>query len=241
MSACRFNARNLNLVDVLRPRNYHEKSEKRLSTETTVIRKGDWVWRQRSPKGDRPKKLLLLLHGWTGDENSMWIFAPRLPEDYLIISPRGVFNTPLGGYGWQENGVHGWPKAGDFQASIEALLDLVNSLELSGGSFDLMGFSQGAALAFVIALLYPERVSKLAGLSGFLPDGLESHITTTPIRGKKVFVAHGRMDEMVPISKAREVVQALRNAGAEVLYCEEDVGHKLSAGCFRGMGEYFAN
>jgi hypothetical protein len=39
---------------------------------------------------------------------------------------------------------------------------------------------------------------------------------------------------------ARRVVQELKNAAAEVLYCEEDVGHKLSSGCFRGMGEYFA-
>lgn len=212
-----------------------------MSTETTIIQKGDWVLRKRMPESDKPNKLLLLLHGWTGDENSMWIFASRLPQDYLIISPRGIYNTPLGGYGWQENAVKGWPKAEDFQDAIDAVLDLISSLELPDARFDLMGFSQGAALAFVIALQYPQRVGKLAGLSGFLPDGLESQIATTPFREKKVFVAHGRMDEMVPIGKAREVVQALRNAGAEVVYCEEDIGHKLSPGCFRGMGEYFTN
>jgi predicted esterase len=49
------------------------------------------------------------------------------------------------------------------------------------------------------------------------------------------------MDEMVPIGRARRVVKVMKNAGAEVLYCEEDVGHKLSSGCFRGLDEYFVD
>jgi phospholipase/carboxylesterase len=215
-----------------------------MSTETTIINVGGWTFRQRNPDGNDPQRILLLLHGWTGDENSMWIFTPRLPKSYLIISPRGIFNTPFGGYGWQENSVMGWPKAGDFQASIEALLDMVDSLDFPGINherFDLMGFSQGAALAYVLALMYPDRIDKLAGLSGFLPEGLASEIEAEPLQGRKVFVAHGQKDEMVPISRARYVVQGMKDAGADVLYCEEDVGHKLSSGCFRGLEEYFAN
>jgi hypothetical protein len=34
-------------------------------------------------------------------------------------------------------------------------------------------------------------------------------------------------------------VALLEKAGATVTYCEEDVGHKLSAGCFRGLESYF--
>jgi phospholipase/carboxylesterase len=215
-----------------------------MKPETTIVQTGEWILRQRMPTGNEPNKLLLLLHGWTGDENSMWIFAPRLPEDYLIISPRGISNTPIGGFGWQDNESIGWPKTKDFQAAVEALLDLVNSIDLLSTNikkFDLMGFSQGAALAFVITLLHPERVGKLAGLSGFLPDGLENIIASKPFQGKEVFVAHGKRDEMVPIAMARHVVKSMKSAGAEVLYCEDDVGHKLSSGCFRGLGEYFAN
>jgi phospholipase/carboxylesterase len=212
--------------------------------ETIIIKSGDWILRKKTPEGDGPFKLLLLLHGWTGDENSMWIFSHRLPKSYLLISPRGIFDTPLGGYGWQDNTVKGWPKAADFQTSIEALLDLVKSLDFPGinvDQFDLMGFSQGAALANVMTLMYPEWIHKLASLSGFLPDGIESEIGAEPLQGKKVFIAHGRMDEMVPISKGRHVVQVMKNAGAEVQYCEEDIGHKLSPGCFRGIEEYFVD
>jgi phospholipase/carboxylesterase len=213
-----------------------------MSIEPNLTRIGDFVVRERFPDGPDPYKVLLLLHGWTGDENSMWIFTPRLPRNYLILAPRGITKTPLGGYGWQDEKANAWPTAVDFQQAIGDLLKLVDSIEYSGidtSNFDVMGFSQGAALAYSLALTYPDRIGKLAGLSGFLPDGLDSEIAQEALRGKHVFVAHGLRDEMVPLSKAREAVQGLKDAKAEVLYCEDNVGHKLSSGCFRGLGDYF--
>ena len=137
-----------------------------MNTETSVVEIGNWVFRQRIPVGDESHKLMLLLHGWTGDENSMWIFTPRLPENYIIISPRGIFQTPLGGYGWKENSIKGWSTMNDFQPAMHALIDLIDSLGFPGNQskrFNVMGFSQGAALAYSLALTYPERVDKLAG------------------------------------------------------------------------------
>ncbi len=215
-----------------------------MSLEPKISNIGDFIVRLRYPEAPGPHKLLLLLHGWTGDENSMWIFTPRLPKNYMIISPRGMVRTVLGGYGWRDGKANGWPKASDFRPAIEALINLVSSIQFTGietGSFDLLGFSQGAALAYSMSLMYPTRIDKLAGLSGFLPEGFDTEIGKDSLRGKKVFVAHGRKDELVPISKARKVVQELESAGAEVVYCEEDVGHKLSSGCFRGMDEYFTH
>lgn len=214
-----------------------------MSNSTKVEYIGDFVVRVDYPEVTEPLRLLIMLHGWTGDENSMWIFSPRIPKNYLVIAPRGITRTPLGGYGWQDSTLEGWSKVSDFKLAIEKLLNLIDSFESFGIDpfcFDLMGFSQGAALAYAIAFLFPERVDKVAGLSGFLPGGLESKIGDGVLEGKKIFVAHGRQDELVPIAKGREVVEGLKTAGAQVLYCEEDVGHKLSSGCFRGLKEYFA-
>jgi predicted esterase len=54
-----------------------------------------------------------------------------------------------------------------------------------------------------------------------------------------VFVAHGTRDELVPIERGRHTVQTLEQAGAQVTYCEDDVGHKLSAACFRALEAFF--
>jgi phospholipase/carboxylesterase len=215
-----------------------------MSDKTSVINIGDWIVRQRVPDEGGPFHLILLLHGWTGDENSMWIFASRLPSNYIILSPRGISDAPLGGFGWEGKGGAGWPTADNFQDAIGALFDLVASIqhpELSTDYFNVMGFSQGAALAYTILLQYPERINKLAGISGFLPDGLGEEIKDRKLLDKKIFVAHGRRDDMVSIDRARFVVKELKSAGSKVIYCEEDVGHKLSAGCFRAMDDYYSD
>jgi phospholipase/carboxylesterase len=131
----------------------------------------------------------------------------------------------------------------DFQPAIQALIGLVDSLcfpQNQVNHFNVMGFSQGAALGYALALTYPERIDKLAGLSGFFPEPTQGGLLDGTLEGKRVFVAHGLKDEMVPVDKAKQVVEALKHSGAEVIYCEEDVGHKLSSGCFRGMDDYFA-
>lgn len=205
---------------------------------------GDWILRLRIANDQKPSRLLLLLHGWTGDENSMWIFTPRIPINYLVVSPRGLYPTPLGGYGWREGEINGWSKIDDFNGAIEALLELVNSgsfTEAEVKKFSLLGFSQGAALSYALAVMHPERIDKLAGISGFMPENVNEYLNGELLRGKKVFVAHGRKDELVPIEKARGVIRILKQAGADVIYCEDDVGHKLSSNCFSGLDDYLVS
>jgi phospholipase/carboxylesterase len=211
------------------------------NTEKDIHEIGNWILRMRHPHDQEPTRLLLLLHGWTGDENSMWIFTPRVPDNYLVVSPRGMYPTSLGGYGWRGGEIDGWSKIGDFSEAIEALLRLIDSEIVSYvavENFSLMGFSQGAALSYAMTLMYPQRIDKLLGISGFMPDGAEDYVEGEELQGKTAFVAHGRMDNIVPIKKARKVVNVLKQAGAEVTYCEDDVGHKLSSSCFRGLNHY---
>ena len=201
-----------------------------------------WIMRMHIPPGDEPHPLIVLLHGWTGDENAMWIFAARLPEKAILLSPRGLFPAAVGGYGWQKNQAQGWPRWDDFLPAIDLLLSVlttVNFPDADLAQLSLVGFSQGAALAYSLALLHPERVSSLAGLSGFMPGGAENLIHRRLLEGKPVFIAHGTRDELVLVERARQSVELLAQAGANVTYCEHDVGHKLSAACFRSMQTFF--
>jgi phospholipase/carboxylesterase len=212
------------------------------SAHTVTI--GDWTIRQRYPAGPGPFPLILMLHGWTGDENAMWVFAARLPKDALLVAPRGLYSTPLGGYGWHEHKPKAWPWVDDFQPTIEALREILSPEhfpEVDFANVRMVGFSQGAALAFSFALLYPYQVRALASLSGFLPDGATALARNRPLQGKQVFMAHGARDHLVPVEKARQAAEILQQAGAQVTYCEHDVGHKLSAGCFNSLEAFFSD
>jgi predicted esterase len=63
-------------------------------------------------------------------------------------------------------------------------------------------------------------------------------IQQRPLTRKKIFVAHGTQDQMIPIDRARASMALLEQAGAQIIYCEEEVGHKLSVNCLRALETY---
>lgn len=221
--------------------------ELEITLESKTIELDEWILRYRIPEVGNRHPVYLLVHGWTGDETVMWLFTKRLPEHFLMLAPRGLHPAQAGGFGWQARRTDGWPNVGDLQPAVEQVVDLLARLgslaEFNQADFDqvhLLGFSQGAALAYTLGLLYPERVKSIAGLAGFLPDGAASLIAQEPLHGMPVFVAHGSQDEIVPVARARQAVELLERAGGGVTYCEDDVGHKLSANCFRALERFAA-
>ena len=103
-----------------------------------------------------------------------------------------------------------------------------------------MGFSQGAAMSNILAFLYPQRIRKTGILAGFAPDGLEELAAQRPLEGKPFFVSHGTKDETIPVEHARASLELLKQAGAQVTYCEDEVGHKMSLKCLRALRIFLA-
>jgi phospholipase/carboxylesterase len=203
-----------------------------------IITINGWVMRIRRVVGTGPFPVILLLHGWTGDENSMWVFESRMPGETLMIAPRGLYPTKTNGYSWHMDINKPWPWINDFQSAVEKIFIEISESNFPAGDFSklhLVGFSQGSALVYSMAILHPERISSIAGLSGFLPDGAYSRLEPGRLKGLPAFIAHGTDDERVPVELARKSVQVLQDSGANVTYCEDTVGHKLSAKCFRGL------
>lgn len=209
-------------------------------TSTTLLTFEDWTLRVLP---SRSKRILLMLHGWTGDENSMWVFARNFPASYYILAPRAPHPAPENGYSWRAPAPRGsWPTLDLMSPSAEALIHLLDGFarayDLDSSTVDVIGFSQGGAMTFTLAWLYPERVGKMGILAGFAPEGAEESLRPGALRGKQAFVAHGTQDTMVPLALAQRTVRLLEEAGAEVSYCESEVGHKLSAECLTALERY---
>jgi phospholipase/carboxylesterase len=191
---------------------------------------------------------MLLIHGLTGDENSMWVFTRNLPAHYWLVAPRAPHKAEPSGYSWREkfeSAEFGRPSLEQLRSSAEALIRLVDDYAASAGldasTFDVMGFSQGAAMCNVLAFLYPQRIRKVGILAGFVPSGLEQIASQRPLEGKPFFVTHGTKDEMVPVDRARASIAVLEEAGAKVTYCEDDVAHKVSVNCLRALKDFFTD
>ncbi|NIS83539.1 MAG: hypothetical protein GTO14_25830, partial [Anaerolineales bacterium] len=122
----------------------------------------------------------------------------------------------------------------EFDPAVEALLHMLEDYEgrikQATGALVLMGFSQGAALAFAAATREELEPTAIVSLAGFLPEG-----EYLDLNGVPVYWGHGVRDQLVPVEMAREGVARLERFGADVQYCEADVAHKIGLECARGL------
>ncbi len=139
----------------------------------------------------------------------------------------------------------GLPTLSDLKPAAESLIRMVDDVSASIGvdatQFDIAGFSQGGALTNILALLYPQRVRKAAVLAGFMPGGVDDLLARRVLAGKQFFVAHGTQDNLVPVERARTSIELLEQAGAQVTFCEAEVGHKVSLECLHGLEAFWKN
>ena len=106
--------------------------------------------------GGISKPALLLLHG-LGDEADSWRHViPLLLDSYRVLAP------DLPGFGRSEIG----NAKSAIPFIIGAIIELLDQLSISRTA--LIGHSMGAMIAQAIALQYPQRVERLALLSGSL-------------------------------------------------------------------------
>ena len=174
----------------------------------------------------------------------MEIFASSLPGDCLQVFPRGPIPASEGGYGWVPARDGAFPGLGQFQAVCARFMDAldgeISSKLASGLPVDLVGFSQGAAMCYALALLYPQRFTLIAALAGFMPEPPSGF----DLAGSKIqsfFIAHGSRDDTIPVEAARRSAEILTAAGVSVDYCESDAGHKLAAQCFKRLKSFMSS
>jgi phospholipase/carboxylesterase len=209
--------------------------------EPILLDQDGWVARIQPPKqANENARVLLLIHGLHGDEKVMWIFTRGLPKTYWMVAPRGPVKTSQG-YAWVKSSGD-FPGLADFapcaSAFFKALSGWLDQLGAPHHPIDVMGFSQGAAMAYALAAFYPQTIRHVIALAGFLPRENDYPGRYNALKGKNIYIAHGSRDEIVPVHMAEDAVQTLQAAGADVTYCPSDTGHKLSTSCLRGLVEF---
>lgn len=201
------------------------------------------VHRVEVPAGDGPLPTVVMLHGRSGDEDAMWIFRRALPDDWLVISPRGIKRDPAGGYAWHPRQRDEWPPLPMFDEAVGALVDFIESLpDLYGadaGRIYLMGFSQGAATAYAVAMGHPDLIQGIAGLVGFVPVECDAAVETRVLRDLPIFAAVGKEDPFIPLDRARGCAETLQASGADLSYHEYDVSHRISAQGMRDLRSWW--
>ena len=130
----------------------------------------------------------------------------------------------------------------DIAVSVTQVSHLIEGQLEKGLNSDqivLAGFSQGGVIALELALAYDKKLAGVMALSTYIHDlenlnerlGLAN--TETPI-----FMAHGRMDPMIPIARAAAARSALEALNYPVEWHEYPMGHQVCASQIRDISSW---
>ena len=167
--------------------------------------------------------LVIALHGLGGTEDAFFDqytqLPPKLAEQhgFLLAAPLGY--RPDGFYG---SPIMGATDAASRRRSEYSEKDVLEVLRLMKAAYNvdesriyLMGHSMGAIGTWALGAKHPQIWAALVPFSGTGSPALAD-----AMKGIPQFVVHGDADNTVNVSGSRNMVAALKKAGADVTYVE---------------------
>ena len=187
--------------------------------------------------------MVVLLHGYGGNEADLMGLALYLDQRLIKVSARAPLLLDFGGNAWFPIEVTDRGLALQFDQAGECV-DLIRSLVLEmktqydAGEIYLLGFSQGASMALSTAFSNPGLCAGVAALSGvvteqMLPAELDSCRNELP-----VIMTHGRQDAVIPVEQGRSSHSLLQGLSTELRYHEYDMGHEINQACLADVNAW---
>lgn len=183
-------------------------------------------WPHLYREGSGP--VIVTLHGYGGNEVEASGLGTWLHPDATLLSPRGTL---------VEQDTYRW--YGRFTGSQfdpvdidQRAMDLIGFLRecSSAYSFSLpeaiiSGFSNGAAMALALGVLYPLDVRSVAVFSGVFPF---HSLPESDMAGGRIWSSHGHTDMWVSEADGVHLVESCRALGAQVEQLVRPGGHGIT-------------
>ena len=179
--------------------------------------------------GDPIAPPLLLLHGTGGDENDLLPLGESISPGSALLSVRGDV---------LENGMPrffrrispGVLDFADLAKRTETLAEFIANAAVTYGlnarELIAVGYSNGANIALSVLL---NHSSLMAGAALLRPMWIGEPKKSPDLSGKRVLIASGQNDQMVPSEQPEQIATLLQNAGATVTLSFPPTGHGLTS------------
>lgn len=190
-----------------------------------------------NPTKTKNPPVLILLHGYGSSENDLISLAKSLDERFLTFALRGPFDGKEVGYSWYElNFLPNKKITSNYaelkQSKAKVLSFISNACQAykaDSTKVFLMGFSQGAIMAYDIGLTNPKKIAGVLALSGKMLEDTKKSKLDKEASNVKFFVAHGTQDNIINVNEADSANAYLKRHDIKDLsYKKYDMPHSLS-------------
>jgi phospholipase/carboxylesterase len=187
--------------------------------------------------------LLLQLHGVNSNERDLFSFAEVLDPRFQVVSVRAPLVNGPDAFAWFQ--VQRLPEGfridpEQLRQSRDRLLELipaaVAAYEADPERVYLLGFSQGAIMSLTTLVSQPDPIAGIAAMSGRLPPEAQPWIAPADqLAGAPIFMAHGTLDQVIPVSYGRNAEKVLRTLPVDLTYREYAMPHTIGSDAMRDM------
>lgn len=194
---------------------------------------------QQPPAQTRKPPVLIMLHGYGGEEQNMFQLRRFMPAHFLIVAARAPQPVSATGFRWFERDISIRNKYSgrkeDLESSRKLLIRFVDQIvakyHADPANVFVMGFSQGGIMSYEAGLTSPRTIKGIGVLSGLLPQSLKPLIRPkTELAGIRIFVAHGTADGVLPYTDGKDAVDYLQSIGLKPeLHTYTGMEHTISS------------
>ena len=181
------------------------------------------------PGTDPSAPPVLLLHGTGGDENDLLPLGRQLWPGAALLSPRGDV-LEQGMPRFFRRFAEGVFDLADVELRTRALADFIAAAArryaFDATRLTALGFSNGANIAATLLLLRPEALATAVLLR---PMVVLEPARMPDLSGKRVLIASGALDPIMPADHPPRLAAMFRQAGADVTLHTVAAGHGLTS------------
>ena len=188
--------------------------------------------RVRKAAPGEPPRVLLLVHGYGYHPEEMLAYGTVVDPDrrFIVVAPRGPIELPNGAAAWalpKNREPAQFPTAA--RLLDETLARACVRYGVDRGATVVGGFSQGAILAFTLALdPARDRPAAVVNWCGGLPVGRGTPVDLDRLAGLPVLWQLAVRDEVVAPEHSRAGAANAAAHGAALAYHEYDTAHAVS-------------
>lgn len=185
-----------------------------------------------------PTPVLIILHGYGSNENTAHELSNTIGEKLLCFSLKAPYNNKEGGGRWFNMKFLEYKKfRNNYRQAAESRKKILSFISQACRKYNgdstrvyVMGFSQGAMMAYDIGINAPEKVRGVIAMSGRIMEETRNAATDWGrVQSLQVLVAHGYKDDVIIYQDALSAIEFLNQKSVKDLTVKNyDIAHLMN-------------